>query len=89
MDFTLERLLCGTQRSEKAKPFPSTRVILKCNEKTTRRKLCKINDFVFIILFLIRLNIRTEADSVLLAENSAKTIIRKNDESNQYKIPLR
>lgn len=53
------------------------------------RKLCKINDFVFIILFLIRLNIRTEADSVLLAENSAKTIIRKNDESNQYKIPLR
>jgi hypothetical protein len=36
------------------------------------RKLCKINDFVFIILFLIRLNIRTEADSVLLAENFGK-----------------
>ena len=72
MDFTLERLLCGTQRSEKAKPFPSTRVILKCNEKTTRRKLCKINDFVFIILFLIRLSIRTETGSVLLAENFGK-----------------
>ena len=54
------------------KPFPSTRVILKCNEKTTRRKLSKINDFVSIILFLIRLNIRTEADSVLLAENFGK-----------------
>ncbi len=34
MDFTLERLLNRIQRSEKAKPFPSTRVILKCNEKT-------------------------------------------------------
>ena len=36
-----------------------------------------------------RLNIRTEADSVLLAENVGKTKIKKNDESNQYKIPLR
>ena len=34
MDFTLERLLCGTQRSEKAKPFPSTRVTLSFSEKT-------------------------------------------------------
>ena len=54
------------------KPFPSTRVILKCNEKTTRRKLCKINELVCIIPFSIRLNIRTEADSVLLAENFGK-----------------
>ena len=34
MDFTLERLLCGTQRSEKVKPFPSTRVTLSFSEKT-------------------------------------------------------
>ena len=40
--------------------------------KKNRRKLCKINDFVFINLFLIRLNIRTEAGSVLLAENVGK-----------------
>ncbi len=33
MDFTLERLLCGTQRSEKVKPFPSTIVLLSFNEK--------------------------------------------------------
>ncbi len=30
----LERLLCGTQRSEKVKPFPSTIVLLSFNEKT-------------------------------------------------------
>ena len=36
-----------------------------------------------------RLNIRTEADSVLLAEIFGKNEKRKNDESNQYKIPLR
>jgi hypothetical protein len=34
MDFALERLLCGTQRSEKVKPFPSTRVTLSFSEKT-------------------------------------------------------
>jgi hypothetical protein len=34
MDFTLERLLCGTQRSEKVKPFPSTRATLSFSEKT-------------------------------------------------------
>ena len=34
MDFTLERLLNRIQRSEKAKPFPSTRVTLSFSEKT-------------------------------------------------------
>ena len=34
MDFTLERLLNRIQRSEKAKPFPSTIVLLSFNEKT-------------------------------------------------------
>ena len=33
MDFTLERLLCGTQRSEKVKPFPSIMVLMMFNEK--------------------------------------------------------
>jgi hypothetical protein len=34
MDFTLERLLNRIQRSEKVKPFPSTRVTLNFSEKT-------------------------------------------------------
>ena len=34
MDFALERLLNRIQRSEKAKPFPSTIVLLSFNEKT-------------------------------------------------------
>jgi hypothetical protein len=34
MDFALERLLNRIQRSEKAKPFPSTIVLLTFNEKT-------------------------------------------------------
>jgi len=34
MGFTLERLLNRIQRSEKAKPFPSTIVLLSFNEKT-------------------------------------------------------
>jgi len=34
MDFTLERLLNRIQRSEKAKPFPSTIVLLSFNKKT-------------------------------------------------------
>ena len=58
-------------------------------KKTIKRKLCKINELVCIIPFFIRLNNWTEADSVLLAENFGKMKIRKNDESNQYKIPIR
>ena len=34
MDFALERLLNRIQRSEKAKPFPSTIVLLTFNENT-------------------------------------------------------